>query len=60
MEKALVNFFNWLQIRSALSHYGESFVSVKVPSNSIKSFFLILESFFEGFNSEIHGLPNIE
>ena len=38
MEKALVNFFYLLLIRSAESHYGESFVSVEVPSNSIKSF----------------------
>ena len=39
MEKALVNFFYWLLIRSAESYYGESLVSVKVPSNSIKSFY---------------------
>ncbi|KGG08884.1 hypothetical protein EV02_1559 [Prochlorococcus marinus str. SB] len=38
MEKALVNFFYLLLIRSAESHYGESFVSVEVSSNSIKSF----------------------
>ena len=38
MEKALVNLFYWLLIRSAASHYGESLLSLKVPSNSIKSF----------------------
>ncbi|KGF96502.1 hypothetical protein EU95_0387 [Prochlorococcus marinus str. MIT 9201] len=38
MEKALVNFFYWLLIRSAESHYGASLLSVEVPSNSIKSF----------------------
>jgi len=38
VEKALVNFFYWLLIRSAKSHYGESFISVEFPSNSIKSF----------------------
>ena len=38
MEKALVNFFYSLLIRSAESDYGESFVSLEVPSNSIKSF----------------------
>jgi len=38
VEKALVNFFYWLLIRSAESHYGESLSVVKVPSNSIKSF----------------------
>jgi len=38
VEKALVNLFYWLLIKSAESHYGESFVSVEVPSNSIKIF----------------------
>jgi len=38
VEKALVNFFYWLLIRSVESHYGESFVSLEVPSNSIKRF----------------------
>ena len=38
MEKAVVNFFYWLLIRSAESHYGESLASVAVPSKSIKSF----------------------
>jgi len=38
VEKALVNYFNLLLIISAESHYGESFVSVEVPSNSMKSF----------------------
>jgi len=38
VEKALVNFFYWLLMRSALSHYGESLVKVEVPSNSIKHF----------------------
>ncbi len=38
MEKALVNFFYWLLMRSAESHYGESFGSVEVPSNSIQNF----------------------
>ncbi|KGG02668.1 hypothetical protein EU99_1630 [Prochlorococcus marinus str. MIT 9321] len=38
MEKALVNFFYLLLIRSAESHFGESFVSLEVPSNSIKRF----------------------
>ena len=36
MEKALVNFFYWLLMKSAASHYGESFVKVEVPSNSIR------------------------
>jgi len=39
VEKALVNFFYWLLIRSAESHYGESLISVEVPSNSIKIFY---------------------
>jgi len=38
VEKALVNFFYWLLMRSAESHYGSSLVTVKVPSNSIKLF----------------------
>ena len=38
MEKALINLFYFLLIRSAESHYGESFVCLEVPSNSIKSF----------------------
>ena len=38
MEKALVNFFYFLLIKSAESHYGESLVSLEIPSNSIKSF----------------------
>jgi len=38
VEKALANFFYWLLIRSADSHYGESLISVEVPSNSNKSF----------------------
>jgi len=38
VEKALVNFFYLLLITSAESHYGESFVSLEVPSNSIKNF----------------------
>jgi len=38
VEKALVNFFYWLLIKSAMSHYGESLVPVEVPSNSIKPF----------------------
>jgi len=38
VEKALVNFFYWLLIKSAISHYGESLVPVEVPSNSTKPF----------------------
>jgi len=39
VEKALVNFFYWLLMRTAGSHYGSSLVSVEVPSNSIKRFY---------------------
>jgi hypothetical protein len=39
VETALVNFFYWLLMRSAESHYGESLVPVKVPSNTIKRFY---------------------
>jgi len=38
VDKALVNFFYWLLIKSAESHYGESMLSVEVQSNSLKSF----------------------
>jgi len=38
VEKALVNSLYLLLIRSAESHYGESFVSIEAPSYSIKSF----------------------
>jgi len=38
VEKALVNFFYLLIIRSADSYYGESFLSVEVPSNLFKNF----------------------
>jgi len=38
VEKALVNFFYWLLIKSTMTHYGESLVPVEVPSNSIKPF----------------------
>ena len=38
VEKTLVNFFYWLLLKSAESHYGDSLVLAEVPSNSIKSF----------------------
>ncbi|KGF85470.1 hypothetical protein EU91_1572 [Prochlorococcus marinus str. GP2] len=38
MEKALVNFFYWLMIRTAESHFGESLASAEVQTHSIKSF----------------------
>ena len=37
MEKAVVNFFFWLLIKLAESHYGESLIAIEVPPSSIKN-----------------------
>ena len=60
MEKALANFFYYILISSAESHYGKSFVSIEFSSNSDKIFSWFLKLFIWIFNISIYILLKIQ